>query len=83
MARVDNGNVKLFTRNGHDWTAKMPKQARAIASLGLESGWLDGEVVVADDRGVPSFQLLQNAFQDGDGSNILFYLFDLVYLNGT
>ncbi|MGI4840290.1 MAG: DNA ligase D [Janthinobacterium lividum] len=82
MARVDNGDVKLFTRNGHDWTAKMPRQAQAIASLDLESGWLDGEVVVADDRGVPSFQLLQNAFQDGDGSNILFYLFDLVYLNG-
>ena len=82
MARVDNGEVRLFTRNGHDWTAKMPRQAQAIAALGLESGWLDGEVVVADKSGVPSFQLLQNAFQQQDGNDILYYLFDLVYLNG-
>lgn len=83
MARVDDGQVRLFTRNGHDWTSKMPKQAEAIAALGLESGWLDGEVVVADDNGVPSFQLLQNAFQNGDGNNIIYYLFDLIYLNGA
>nr|MCQ3991553.1 ATP-dependent DNA ligase [Klebsiella pneumoniae] len=51
LARIDAGKVALFTRNGHDWTAKMPQQAAALAGLGLESGWLDGEVVVPNEEG--------------------------------
>ena len=62
MARIDHGKVKLFTRNGHDWTARMPLQAKALASLGLSSAWLDGEVVVANAEGIADFQALQNAF---------------------
>ncbi len=83
MARIDHGNIKLFTRNGHDWTHKLPKQAQAVAALNLESAWLDGEMVVADEQGVPDFQALQNAFDSGASANILYYLFDLPYLNGV
>ncbi|MDB5993237.1 MAG: ATP-dependent ligase [Pseudomonas sp.] len=83
MARLDHGEVKLFTRNGHDWTHKLPKQAEALASLQLESAWLDGEMVVADENGVPDFQALQNAFDSGKSANIVYYLFDLPYLNGV
>jgi bifunctional non-homologous end joining protein LigD len=82
MARVDNGKVQLFTRNGHDWTHKLPRQAEAIASLGLESAWLDGEMVVANEQGIPDFQALQNAFEVGRSGNIVYYLFDLPFLNG-
>ncbi|MEO3728063.1 DNA ligase D [Pseudomonas syringae] len=83
MARIDQDEVQLFTRNGHDWTHKLPKQAQALAALGLESAWLDGEMVVADVDGVPDFQALQNAFDAGRSENILYYLFDLPYLNGV
>ena len=83
MARIDQDEVQLFTRNGHDWTHKLPKQAQALAALGLESAWLDGEMVVADADGVPDFQALQNAFDAGRSENILYYLFDLPYLNGV
>ncbi|AFJ58044.1 DNA ligase D [Pseudomonas fluorescens A506] len=83
MARIDNGEVKLFTRNGHDWTSKLPRQAEALASLALQSAWLDGEVIAADDEGVPSFQILQNAFESGKSQAIVFYLFDMPYLNGV
>ncbi|XHF33241.1 DNA ligase D [Pseudomonas chlororaphis] len=83
MARIDQDDVQLFTRNGHDWTHKLPKQAQALAALGLESAWLDGEMVVADADGVPDFQALQNAFDAGRSENILYYLFDLPYLNGV
>lgn len=82
MARVAEGNVQLFTRNGHDWTHKLPHQADAIAGLGLESAWLDGEMVVANDEGVPDFQALQNAFEAGRSGNIIYYLFDMPFLNG-
>ena len=83
MARIDHDEVKLFTRNGHDWTHKLPGQAKALAGLGLESAWLDGEMVVADEQGVPDFQALQNAFEAGRSGNILYYLFDMPYLNGV
>ncbi|MDL5601494.1 DNA ligase D [Bacillus subtilis] len=83
MARIDHETVQLFTRNGHDWTPKLPEQAQALAALGLESAWLDGEVVVANENGIPDFQALQNAFDDSRSSDILYYLFDLPYLNGV
>lgn len=83
MARIDHDEVKLFTRNGHDWTHKLPRQAEALAALGLESAWLDGEMVVADEHGVPDFQALQNAFDSGRSGNIVYYLFDMPYLNGV
>lgn len=82
LARIDSGKVQLFTRNGHDWTAKMPQQAEALAALGLESAWLDGEVVVPNEDGTPDFQALQNAFEVGRSGTIVYYLFDLPYLNG-
>ncbi|WP_431081649.1 DNA ligase D [Pseudomonas thivervalensis] len=82
MARIENGDVRLLTRNGHDWTHKLPRQAEALAALGLESAWLDGEMVVANDDGVPDFQALQNAFEAGSSGKIAYYLFDLPYLSG-
>ena len=82
MARIENADVRLLTRNGHDWTHKLPSQAEALAALGLESAWLDGEMVVANDQGVPDFQALQNAFEAGSSGKIAYYLFDMPYLNG-
>ncbi|MCU7251930.1 DNA ligase D [Pseudomonas koreensis] len=83
MARIDHDEVQLFTRNGHDWTHKLPQQVEALKALKLESAWLDGEMVVADEHGVPDFQALQNAFDSGRSGNIAYYLFDLPYLNGV
>lgn len=74
MARINDGEVRLFTRNGHDWTAKMPRQAEALTKLGLESAWLDGEVIVADKDGRPDFQALQNAFEKEQSGSIVYYL---------
>jgi len=82
MAKINDGKVQLFTRNGHDWTHKLPRQAEALASLELDSAWLDGEMVVANEQGVPDFQALQNAFEVGSSDAISYYLFDMPYLNG-
>jgi bifunctional non-homologous end joining protein LigD len=82
LARVRNGDVRMFTRNGHDWTDRLPEQAKAIAGLKLKDSWLDGEVVVLNDQGLPSFQALQNAFDIKRSQNVVFYLFDAPFLNG-
>jgi bifunctional non-homologous end joining protein LigD len=82
LARISEGNVRLFSRNGNDWTARLPLQAEAIAALGLHDSWLDGEMVALDESGLPDFQALQSAFDIGRSHNILYYLFDAPYLNG-
>ena len=83
LARIDRDEVRLYTRNGLDWTAKMPRPARAIKGLGLESGWLDGEMVLIDKDGVADFQALQNAFETDRDEHLIYYLFDAPFLNGT
>lgn len=80
LARIDGDDVRLFTRNGHDWSAKMPRQVEALKALGLDAAWLDGEMVVVDDNGVADFQALQNAFDTEDDERITYYLFDLPWL---
>ncbi|MEH6564313.1 MAG: DNA ligase D [Halopseudomonas sp.] len=83
LARVRSGEVRLFTRNGNDWTDRLASQAEAIAELQLQDSWLDGEVVVLNDEGLPDFQALQNAFDQERDQSIVFYLFDAPFLNGV
>ncbi|MDR5878165.1 DNA ligase D [Caballeronia sp. LZ032] len=86
LARIDTvkgkRRIAIFTRNGNDWTAKFPKQVQALEQLEIESGWLDGEAVVLDARGLPDFQALQNAFDAGRPQDIVVYFFDVPWLNG-
>src|SRR5690606_35267098 len=82
LARIERRKARLFTRNGHDWTDKMPDIARDIAQLGIQSGWLDGEVVALGDNGLPSFNALQNAFDASRTGQLIWYVFDVPYLNG-
>ena len=38
LSRIDGESVRCVTRNGNDWTEKLPKLAAALAGLGIESG---------------------------------------------
>ncbi|MEJ8815024.1 DNA ligase D [Variovorax ureilyticus] len=83
LARIDEkGRVQCITRNGHDWTSKLPALAKALANLRVRSTWLDGEIVVDNEHGAPDFQALQNAFDRGSTSSIVYWLFDVPFLDG-
>ena len=82
LARVEDGEVRLFTRNGHDWTSRLKSLAKAVGALKLKSGWLDGEIVVQGEHDAPDFQALQNAFDAARTEAIVYYLFDLPFLDG-
>ncbi len=62
LARIDSGRVRLLTRSGQDWTAKLPAVATALLHLPVTSAWLDGEIVALSEDGIPDFSKLQNAF---------------------
>jgi bifunctional non-homologous end joining protein LigD len=83
QARLDRGTVTLLTRKGLDWTEKFPILAKAVAKLTAKTALIDGEVVVEDDGGVSSFSLLQQDLKTGRHDRMVFYAFDLLYLNGT
>jgi bifunctional non-homologous end joining protein LigD len=82
LCRIENGEVRMMSRNGRDWTEKFASVARSAARLPVESAWLDGEVVVIEADGRSSFQALQNALSFGEGASFVYYLFDLPYLDG-
>ena len=70
-----------WTRNGKDWSDRFRALARAAGSL--PSGCLiDGEAVALDEKGRPSFQLLQSTLKDKKGDNLAFYAFDLLVDRG-
>ncbi|KPZ11160.1 ATP-dependent DNA ligase [Pseudomonas syringae pv. viburni] len=82
LTRIQNDEVRLFTRNGNDWTDQLPELTKALKGLKLQDSWFDGEVVVLDEQGLPDFQGLQNAFDAGHSKNIFYYLFDMPFLSG-
>lgn len=56
--RSESG-VVLRSRNGNDMARALPDIADAVARLPFRDLIIDGEVVVHDDAGLPSFQRLQ------------------------
>jgi bifunctional non-homologous end joining protein LigD len=83
LSRLDeHGAARLFTRTGQDWTSRMPALAKAVESLGLKSSWLDGEIVMMDERGTPNFNALQNAFDSSRTASIDYFVFDLPFCEG-
>src|SRR5207249_2126639 len=82
QARLDQGRARLFTRTGQDWTARFPRVAEAVAGLSAEQAVLDGEIVMIEPDGTTSFQALQNVLRHGDEERLVYFAFDVLYLNG-
>jgi bifunctional non-homologous end joining protein LigD len=87
IAAKTGGEALLLTRNGNDYTAVFPEIARAVKALPVDECILDGEVVVNDDKGMPSFAKLQRRGRLTSPLEIqqaavalpsMFYVFDLV-----
>ncbi|MGD0102516.1 MAG: DNA ligase D [Rhodopila sp.] len=82
LASLDHKKVRLLTRNGNDWTDRLPAVSRAIGKLYVDQAMVDGELVALDKDGIPSFPALQAALSNGRDETLVFYLFDLLYLDG-
>src|SRR5438128_7834174 len=80
-ARRDRGAVRLLTRTGLDWTHKYPAIAAAVALLPARQAYLDGELCGVRPDGTTSFSLIQNASDTANSGALVFFLFDLLYLD--
>jgi bifunctional non-homologous end joining protein LigD len=78
---IANESVRVFTRNGHDWTRRFKKIANDVFLISVSSAIIDGEVVAPAADGTTDFSVLQNQLR-GRSDKIVMVAFDLLYLNG-
>lgn len=82
QALLADGEVRLLTRKGLDWTSKFPNVTSAVARLPARTAQLDGEIIVEDADGVSSFSALQAALKAGKRDGFVYYVFDCLHLDG-
>jgi ATP-dependent DNA ligase len=81
-ARIDRGRAELLTRTGLDWTGKYPAAAAALAALPAKTVYLDGELCGVRPDGTTSFDMIQVASEQGNAAALVFFAFDLLFLDG-
>src|SRR4051812_20165256 len=92
VAFLNDGDVRLVSRNHNDFTAGFPEVAAALAEgVKAKHAVLDGEIVALDPEGRPSFSLMQQRTGMDTGYRIgiqrrdvpiVFYAFDVIWLEG-
>ena len=91
VAFIENGKVRLVSRNQNELTARYPELKDLATSVKAKTAILDGEVVALDEQGRASFSLMQQrtGFRPGGRRAptnadvpVLYYAFDLLYLDG-
>jgi bifunctional non-homologous end joining protein LigD len=82
LARIAGGEVRLLTRSGLDWTQKFTALASRLVQLPVESALIDGELVHLETDGTTDFGHLQDAIAGGRTEGLVFYAFDLLYIDG-
>ena len=83
LADLHEGQVKLRSRNGLDWTADFPEVAQAVQALPVDDARLDGELVVLDKQGRSDFAALQRVIDGSSKQPLRYIVFDLPGVAGT
>ncbi|MGX5829947.1 ATP-dependent DNA ligase [Mesorhizobium sp. 43Arga] len=78
---IDEDGTGIYTRNGHDWTAKYRDLVQEAKSLGAKSAIVDGEIIVLNKAGLSDFGELRKAITRRQ-HDLYFVAFDLLHLNG-
>jgi DNA ligase D-like protein (predicted ligase) len=77
---IDDG-VRIFTRNGLDWTAKYRDLVTVAKQLPVTNAIVDGEIVVLNEAGLSDFGALRKAINSRQ-HDLYFVAFDLLHLDG-
>jgi bifunctional non-homologous end joining protein LigD len=82
LCRLAGGRATLWSRNARDWSAQFPEIGKAAARLPATDALVDGEIAVLLENGITSFQALQNALSGGAQGRLVYFVFDLLHLDG-
>jgi DNA ligase D-like protein (predicted ligase) len=75
----DENGIRLYSRNGKDFTRKFPRVTAALKTALQPGTALDGELVAFDEMGRPSFAAIQDANSE---TNVVFFVFDILQSHG-
>lgn len=81
LAYVQNGKCVLKSRNDKDITDDYKSIANELSKLKHDCV-LDGELGALDDHGTPNFELWQQSKLGAKNINLVYFVFDLIYLDG-
>lgn len=79
IAEVNKKDTRLYSRNGLSFKEKYPGIFEELNKI-KKNVVIDGEIVAFDDKGMPSFQLLQQYEQET--VPLIYYVFDCLSING-
>ena len=79
LAHIENGEVRFQTTSGHDATQRWPDVSGLAPAIGTDA-ILDGEMVVLDADGRPSFDLVQKR-TDPAQHPAVFQIFDVLQIS--
>jgi bifunctional non-homologous end joining protein LigD len=88
---IQDGHVRMVSRNGNVIDRQYPELSILPHHIKARTAIVDGEIAALNERGVPSFELLQRRINVADASSVallsrhhpvVFYAFDLLYLDG-
>jgi bifunctional non-homologous end joining protein LigD len=79
IVQRDGKRVRLFTRNGHDWTERYPRIVEAALQNRSEAFVIDGEAVLLGVDGVSDFDGLHSRQHDDE---VMLYAFDALVADG-
>jgi bifunctional non-homologous end joining protein LigD len=80
ISYLNNGEVSIRSRNNKDFNKKFYPVLAALKDWNINAV-VDGEIIVVNDKGFPDFNALQEWRSEADG-DLIYYLFDLLWLNG-
>lgn len=75
----DGDRVRLFTRNGYDWTSRYPLIVEAARRIKTNQFVIDGEAVLLGVDGISDFDGLYSGQHNDE---IQLYAFDILALDG-
>ena len=79
IVQRDGKRVRLFTRNGHDWSGRFPLIAEAALRNRNSSFVVDGEALLLGVDGISDFNGLHSRKHDAE---VEFYAFDMLVTDG-
>jgi len=82
LSNIKNGKATIYSRNGISYNQKFKKIKDELEHIPHDC-ILDGEVVVLDDDGKINFQKLQKYDSIKTKGRLVYYVFDLLHLNGN
>ncbi|MFZ6182560.1 DNA ligase D [Nannocystis pusilla] len=83
LARLEGDDIRLITRGEQDWTERLAPLAKSLQQrFGDHQALVDGELVHVDEDGLTHFGPLQAALAAERPGELVFYAFDLLWLDG-